>query len=1565
MHTPLPKIDFSRIREHESSQQRAWEELAFLLVPDIERLPAGTRLERRATPDAGIEFACSAPTGPGSETWAWQAKYLHNLDNSAIQQMRKSLFDALDSTPTLTRYAFVLPIDRSAGVIRGRISALERWNRAVERWRREATERGRQLDVAYIGHSELLAALQLDRHAGAIRYFFDETLFTADFFKHQVDREVVNLGERYDPEVHVDVDLGAYLDAVARTPAFADRVAVVLKRCVKATGRLAEASTASESIRAAVQRSTTAGAGVSAVFQACTSRLTEPGITVFRELDAALLALTGALDELDVITETELAALPAPASRHPTGSRQGRRRSRSKEHLKDPTASIRRVLNELRQRTTSAQGAAGNARRLLSSPAVQTASLGTLLITGPAGCGKSHMVADAAMNRTALSSPTLLLLGQHLGAGPVWPQLCQQLDLAISADDLLAALSVAAQVRGQGRALLIIDAINEGAGADVWPDQLAGFLTDCAAHPWVAVVLTVRDTYRREVLPARNLPLTEVLHQGLAGHEEEALHRYAAHYQLRLPDFPPLLPELTNPLFLRSLCRSVRARGHDAIPREASSLSWVFDGLLSAANAAVSHPRRLDRDLSDEIAGRAVTALAEALLDTDEEYLPFSVARDLCDAIHPESRFSRSLLNALVTEGVLLRERVRSGSGAEPVDQVRFTYQRMADHVRAETMLARQPSDSDLRATVLELCSGPGLWRRRGLLEALVLLSGERRGIELAPLLGLGPSGPQLTDEQERLRVVFADAFFAALPWRDPATLDGTALDLLREYLDAGYIQNTQWLTLLLSLACIPEHPLNVRRLDRALRDMSMPARDRLWSQAVLGIAYEDSNPVSRTIDWAWSCRDTVSADVVDLAATILSWLLTSPNRRIRDTATKALLRLTGAHTSVLARLVRGLEGVDDPYVAERVIAVACGHVVRRAHDRFEPGTLAELLELGRAVFDVSFGAGVSTHILLRHYARTAVEVVDRVLRAHGAELDRQLSWAAPPYESPWPLVAPSKRTLATGYQHKPSSYLWAVSELGMDFERYIIKRLVDDFVLPDQLRRRATRRAGLRRRLNSARENLATALNHREDVIRQVDEALVEPDLRQQRRAFERLRQNIPDELHRRIEELESLAWQTARAGDDPVRPDPDLVGRWIAARVLERGWAPREFGLIDQGLGELRSHGSGETERYAKKYAWIAFFEVAGHLADHCPVQRYQSDAPVSYDGPWQLGYIEDIDPTTDLCGDQPPDETAAARLRAHRLDADRRAAWWLTGTRHQLHSSGTDEAWLEDTTDMPDPMKLVSATDPGGGDWALVELSARWRVAADPGSQTWQRDRRQLHLHSRSLLIPAADVDRFLGWASSQRWDNARLPEPIEPHVPFLKGYPYLERWPDTLQQIFEERGITGDWMPLDVDASAVNATSTTAACANRADNDFSNRDYGPILLPALPLYRALRVSWCNDSTVTRRLGLARYEAEHCWAANGQIAAFSSDGPGFYDPRAFYVRQNALRDVLVSTDVALVTTIYAEKIFWRGSEPSRDRGEMHAVIRRTEQGPVLVSRTHVAQLWHDDDRVEMGLE
>lgn len=84
MSRPLPQIDFGRIGSATAASTEPGE-LGHLLVPEIEGLPRQTRLARRATPDAGIEFSCPAPNGRGSGRWAWQAKYLFRFDGQRVR----------------------------------------------------------------------------------------------------------------------------------------------------------------------------------------------------------------------------------------------------------------------------------------------------------------------------------------------------------------------------------------------------------------------------------------------------------------------------------------------------------------------------------------------------------------------------------------------------------------------------------------------------------------------------------------------------------------------------------------------------------------------------------------------------------------------------------------------------------------------------------------------------------------------------------------------------------------------------------------------------------------------------------------------------------------------------------------------------------------------------------------------------------------------------------------------------------------------------------------------------------------------------------------------------------------------------------------------------------------------------------------------------------------------------------------------------------------------------------------------------------------------------------------
>ena len=108
--------------------------------------------------------------------------------------------------------------------------------------------------------------------------------------------------------------------------------------------------------------------------------------------------------------------------------------------------------------------------------------------------------------------------------------------------------------------------------------------------------------------------------------------------------------------------------------------------------------------------------------------------------------------------------------------------------------------------------------------------------------------------------------------------------------------------------------------------------------------------------------------DVVDLAATALAWMLTTPNRFLRDRATKALVALLSGRIESTKRLVGRFSDVDDLYVLERLYTVMYG-VAMRSYDADAVGKLARL------VYERVFASGSPPpHILLRDYACGVVE---------------------------------------------------------------------------------------------------------------------------------------------------------------------------------------------------------------------------------------------------------------------------------------------------------------------------------------------------------------------------------------------------------------------------------------------------------------------------------------------------------------------------------------------------------------------------------------------------------------
>lgn len=446
------------------------------------------------------------------------------------------------------------------------------------------------------------------------------------------------------------------------------------------------------------------------------------------------------------------------------------------------------------------------------------------------------------------------------------------------------------------RALVLIDAINEGSGRLIWPSHLAAFLAHLERSPWIGVLLSVRSSDEEIVIPedvrARAVSVT---HHGFAEHEYDAMRTFFVHYNLELPSTPLLAPEFRNPLFLKTLCRGLNVKGERRLPRGFHGITAVFDLYLNAINDRLASA--LGFNPKGALVRQALEAFAKALVASGECWLTLAKAEEVVNATLPGREFERSLYRGLVVEGVLMEEAIwREDAAREEV--VFMAYDRSADHLIAKTLLDAH-LDTDTPASAfsdgapLAFVCDESHYVSPGLLEAMCIQIPERTGQEL-PLLA-----PEL-----EARWGIEDAFRQSLVWRAPTAFSQDTREVLNRLVRTRHdLEDT--LDVLLTVAMLPEHPLNANFLDQRLRKDRMPERDAWWSTYLHG-AWRTHGAVDRLGDWASAVSPTATLDdeTVDLCATTLSWMLTTSNRFLRDRATQALVSLLTGRQPCLGSLL-------------------------------------------------------------------------------------------------------------------------------------------------------------------------------------------------------------------------------------------------------------------------------------------------------------------------------------------------------------------------------------------------------------------------------------------------------------------------------------------------------------------------------------------------------------------------------------------------------------------------------------------------------------------------------------
>ena len=883
-----------------------------------------------------------------------------------------SIETAIDKHPRLVRYYVCIPRDRSDARLPNQKSEMDRWNEHVAKWEGWAQDRGMNVRFEWWGSSELIDKLSREEHTGRRFFWFGQHEFTQNWFALHLDELVRAARPRYTPEVHVDLPIARDMERFSRSASAFDEVKSHSLSVRREHDSLLFA-----------QRSPDKGAqdleldGLSSA----TSKV----LDALAQLEASPV---GHIQYSEIAEATDKAYVEATQVLEHIWRLQREEKPRtggalaSSGYYVDPLRNVHSYVLRLQMALQQVADACNRANALANSQ--------LLLLNGDGGTGKTHLLCDFATRRIQSQLPTLLLMGQRfLSEDDPWAQLLQQLDMSqSSAEEFVGALESAAQASGC-RALLMIDALNEGNGRQIWLAHLDPFLARLEKSPWIGVVLSIRSSYEETVIPKSVRDRAAVVtHHGFEGHEFDATRTFFAYYGLESPSIPILQPEFSRPLFLKAICEGLQGRGERRLPKGFQGITAVFDLFLNAIHERLCGQDSLDYDPKSNLIRQALERIAERLARHESRRLPRSEAQTIVNNLLPGRHYGRSLYAALVAEGILTEDMDRSSDNLSE-ELVSITYDRFADHIISDYLLNAH-LDPDDPATAFSENGGLAFlgedkqYVRYGLIEALCIQVPERTGkelVRLAPATLNRPNTPH--------------AFLQSMIWRKHDAFSEDTNVVLNDFMQGEDIWE-ELLDTVISLSTVPGHPFNAESLDRHLRQYSMPDRDSLWS-IYLHRAWETQSPVDRLVDWAFNISDDdhVEDDVVDLAATTLAWMLTTPNRFVRDRATKALVVLLTGRLESAQRLVDRFADVDDPYVSERVYAVAYG-VAMRCHDVNAVGKLALV------VYERVFASESPTpHILLRDYARG---VVERAI-CLGADIPVNISLVRPPYQSTWPNI--------------------------------------------------------------------------------------------------------------------------------------------------------------------------------------------------------------------------------------------------------------------------------------------------------------------------------------------------------------------------------------------------------------------------------------------------------------------------------------------------------------------------------------------------------------------------------
>lgn len=978
-----------------------------------------------------------------------------------------------------------------------------------------------------------------------------------------------------------------------------------------------------------------------------------------------------------------------------------------------------------------------------------------LIIHGEAGCGKSHLLGDISRDRIRKGMPTLLLLGQLFNASStIWQNILSQLNVDCSKDELLSELNSIGKQKGS-RVLLLFDALNEGAGKALWPNQLAGFITELSKYQYLGAVFTVRSTYYASIIP-ENIKtsnfVTKIEHRGFKGNEYEALRLFCEHYGLIQPSFPILTPEFTKPLFLFLICEGLKSSGSKQFPQGFHGVTGLFTYYINAIGKRLTE-KRDEYSLKPWLSKSAIEEFAKAYFNEENKHLSLEKTVQLFESKFPAHKH---LLQDLIQESVFIQSTYKDYTTKIESEVIYFAYERFGDFFIAEQLLLPFNSPTEIKEAFkkenqLGQLIKEMLWSSRGLIEAFSIILPEKSNLEIFEVYDWvfkTKNKDLMGNTDEWLNSYLINS----LKWRSPQKIDGQKLT---QWFNSKYfkIDHNELIYALFEVTAVHNHPFNSDKLHEILNRNTMPKRDSLWQQHLYSYYGKNDNgdsfPLNRLIDWAWlpNISEKVDNETVRLASQTLIWTLASTNVSLRDRATKALVNLLEEQPDILILSLKTFKDCDDPYITERLYAIAYGCTLRTSKDE-------SIAKIAQCVYDTIFkNNNPPTHVLLRDYARNIVEFA--IYKQLGLHIDETL--IRPPYNSKMPEKMPTKEEVERynldhtsedykknyGYMHNRIHY----SVMTWDFGRYTVKSALRSFGAVSFTLEQEYKKfiAGLTRKQKGLMKSYFIMHGYSYDFKGENDKLkrkMGEKEYYEFRVINERaievckneLKENLNDEqfeflMTKGNSYLTSLKRKEEYFTDEIFKTP---VLSWITNRAYSLGYDSKIHGHYDSITDNYNNRSDQKIERIGKKYQWIALYEIIAMISDNYKMKEdYKGKKYDYFKGPWQM-YLRNINPSFITPNPEIERETEIDELGI----LEPISGWWFD-TQYNYWDQ-PDTQWISNSNDLPDVGNIILRKDEKGQEWVYLCTRIEWEEPKPIGKDRYSVKKKRIWYSIKSHLV-----------------------------------------------------------------------------------------------------------------------------------------------------------------------------------------------------------------------------------